>query len=76
MKPSELESKIFFAIKFIVRSFGIPDQVAIEAAQAAAREIVRFQKMHDQETGPGKEHHENLDQRTTHPASEGFLRET
>ena len=38
--------KIFYAIKFIVRPLAISDQVVIDAAEAATREIVRHQKGH------------------------------
>lgn len=44
MQDSDLELKIFFAIKFIVRPLAVPDQVVIDAAEAATREIVRHQK--------------------------------
>jgi len=67
MRASEIETKIYYAIRFIVkrearpteRSFGqaIPDTVALSAAEVATREIVRYQK---------EQHAEETDNRISH----------
>jgi len=58
MNASELESKIFYAIKFIVRAMAIPDQIVVDAADAATREVVRYQKSHQQGASLKEAHHQ------------------
>jgi hypothetical protein len=44
MTAGDIENKIYYAIKFIVKREAIPDTVALNAAEAATREVVRYQK--------------------------------
>lgn len=60
MKQSELEIRIYHAIKFIVKRDAIPDAVVVSATELAAREIVR----HQRESTPTKTHVVEEDKRT------------
>lgn len=72
MTPSQLESKLFYAVKFIVRSLAIPDQIAVEAAEAATREIVRYQKSSQQGASLKEAHHQNAHEETRSSIGEGI----
>jgi len=72
VNASELENKIFYAIKFIVRPWAIPDQIVIDAAAAAMREIVRYQKSHHQGASMKEAHHQNDHERVCDPARQGI----
>ena len=57
MTAGEIETKIYYAIKFIVKREAIPDTVALSAAEVATKEIVRYQK---------EQHAEETDKRISH----------
>jgi len=50
MTAAELEAKIYYAIRFIVKRQAIPDTIVMTAADAAAREISKYQKQVDSRT--------------------------
>lgn len=55
MTTTDLQTKIYLAIKFIAQPLAIPRTIIYEAAEAATRVIVRYQKEQNNETKPEDE---------------------